>query len=130
LSEAARWGKFLAIIGFIGCVFIVLAGIVMATQSSELDRAFSTYGEENPFEKLGPGIAVVYILLAALYFFPCLYLLRFSSHMQTAIASGNQEKMTSAFKNLKSMFKFVGILTIIIIAIYILAIVVMGVAMV
>jgi hypothetical protein len=50
--------------------------------------------------------------------------------MQTAIASGNQEKMTSAFKNLKSMFKFVGILTIIIIAIYILAIVVMGVAMV
>ncbi len=129
LIEAAKWGKFLAIIGFIVCVLIVLGGIVVATQYSELDNAFSTYGESNPFEKLGPGIAAIYIVLAAIYFFPCLYLLRFSSQVQTAMYTGNQERMTSAFKNLKSMFKFVGIMTIIVIAIYILAIVVLGVAM-
>lgn len=126
LSETAKWGKFLAIIGFIGCVFIVLAGIVVATQYAEFDKAFSAYGNDNPFGKIGPGIAVVYVLIALVYFFPCLYLLKFSNHMKTAMASDNQEQMTIAFRNLKSMFKFVGILTIIGIAIYILAIVVVG----
>ena len=126
LSETAKWGKFLAILGIIICVLIVLAGIVVATQYAEFDKAISGYGNDNPFAKLGPGIAVVYILIAVVYFFPCLYLLRFSNHMKTALLSDNQEKMTIAFKNLKSMFKFLGILTIVGIAIYLLAIVVVG----
>lgn len=126
LSETAKWGKFFAILGIIGCVFAVLAGVVVATNYNEFDKAINAYGNNNPVSEIGPAIGIVYVVAAVIYFFPCLYLLRFSNQMKTALASDNQEQMTLAFKNLKSTFKFFGILTIIIIAIYILAIVVVA----
>ena len=115
LSETAKWGKFLAILGFILCVFIVLAGVLVATNYEEFDKAI------NPVKEMGPAVGIVYVVGAIIYFFPCLYLLRFSNQTKTALASDDQTKLTSAFKNLKSMFRFVGVLTIIVIAIYIVA---------
>jgi predicted RND superfamily exporter protein len=69
----------------------------------------------------GAVLGVVYILLAVLYFFPCLYLLRFSNHMKVALATEDQTRLTTAFENLKSVFKFIGVLTIVILGIYVLA---------
>ncbi len=125
LRESAKWGKFLAIIGFIMCVFIVLAGIFVATQTSELNKAFGDYGGNNSvaLKGFGPMMAVVYIIIAIIYFFPCLYLLRFSNHMKAALDSDDQANLTMSFQNLKSMFKFMGIFTIILISIYLLALV-------
>ena len=123
LAESAKWGKFLAIIGFIVCALIIILGIFMATASSEMDSAFRQYGAggSGDFEGLGVVMAVVYILVALIYFFPCLYLLRFSNHMKTALATDNLSSLTTSFQNLKSMFKFVGIFTIVILAFYLLA---------
>lgn len=129
LTETAKWGKFLAIIGFIGCVFILLAGVFVATQADEVNRSFNRYGNSNSLFELGPAAAVFYIAIAVLYFFPCLYLLRFSNHMKEAMATDDQTKLTIAFQNLKSMFKFFGIFTIIIIALYIIAAVILSASM-
>ncbi len=130
LGETAKWAKFLAIIGIIGCAFLVLAGIVMATNGSEMERAMRQYGgSSSEIENLHMITAVAYIIIAVIYFFPCLYLMRFSNQMTTAINSENQENLTLAFQNLKSTFKFIGIFTIVIIGIYILAIVVVGTTM-
>ncbi len=121
LSETAKWGKFLAIIGFIICVLIVALGIFIVTQTSQLDKVFGEYGGSSSLSGLGPAMAAVYIIIAVIYFFPCLYLFRFSNHMNAAISSDDQANLTVAFQNLKSMFKFVGIFTIILISIYLLA---------
>lgn len=124
LGETAKWAKFLAIIGFIGCVFLLLGGIVMATNGSEMERAMRQYGGRNSeIENIRTITAIAYIIIAVIYFFPCLYLMRFSSQMTTAISSENQENLTMAFQNLKSTFKFIGIFTIVMIAIYILVII-------
>ncbi|MBL0234545.1 MAG: hypothetical protein IPQ08_12880 [Chitinophagaceae bacterium] len=120
LAETAKWGRFLAIIGFIACIGIALLGVYFATQLSNASSISREYGG-GAMANLGPAIAVVYILFAVLYFFPCLYLLRFSSQMGAALHSDDQATMTSAFENLKSVFKFFGILTIIVLAIYILS---------
>lgn len=122
LAETAKWGKFLAIIGFIVCIFIVLAGIFMATQASALDKVFGDYGgtSNSVLKGLGPLMALVYIIIAIIYFFPCLYLMRFSNHMKAALASDDQANLTMSFQNIKSMFKFFGIFTIIVIAFYLL----------
>ncbi|HEY0677384.1 MAG TPA: DUF5362 family protein [Chitinophagaceae bacterium] len=123
LSEAARWGKFLSIVGFIMCALIVLVGIfagsIMATAFGSMsggDAAGLTGG-------MGVGMAIVYVLLALLYFFPCLYLYRFATRMQVALRSNDQQNLTVSFMNLKACFKFVGILTIIILAIYALVLI-------
>ncbi len=125
LQETAKWGTFLSIIGFIGCALIILAGIFMAVGASQFDRSFNEYGgRSRGLQGLGTVMAFAYILFAVLYFFPCLYLMRFSSHIKAAVASDDQANLTVAFQNLKSLFKFVGILTIIGIALYILVIII------
>ncbi len=131
LSEAAKWGKFLAIFGFIICVLIALAGLYMAANYSEITsagRRYSMYENSSAFDGLGTMMAVIYIILAAIYFFPCLFLLRFSNKMKTALQTDDQAMLTGSFQNLKVMFRFVGILTIIIIAFYLLAFIAGGIA--
>jgi hypothetical protein len=130
LSEAARWGRFLAIVGFIFCGLIIIIGLVALASVGSLEREFG--GRGSGFGSgLGAGLFVVYILIAVIYFFPCLFLLRFSNAMKIAIAANDQVQLTESFKNLKVMFRYVGILTIIILCFYALALIVgvLGAAM-
>lgn len=122
LSETAKWGRFLSIMGFIMCGLLIIIGLFAAVKLQEASSAFGELGGGGPMSGLGPTVALIYILFAVLYFFPCLYLSRFSSQMTVAIGSDDQNSMTSAFENLKSMFKFFGILTIIVLSLWVLAI--------
>ena len=72
LSETAKWGRFLSIIGFVLCILIAIVGVFMALKMSEVSSAFREMG--GPLASLGPVIAFIYILFAVIYFFPCLYL--------------------------------------------------------
>lgn len=111
LNSAAKWGKFLAITGFVFIGLMLIGGLVMQT----LMPSFGSYGYGNPFFKY---IGTVYMILAIILFFPCLYLLKFSNKMQEAIRISNQESLDNAFINLKAMFKFYGIVTIVILCFY------------
>ena len=117
LGEAAKWAKFLAIMGFIFCAFMVVAALFAGSMmSAMMSSAGSGFGS-----MYGSGvITVIYLFGAALYFFPCLFLFRFASQMQDAIRNHEQSKLQGSLKNLKSCFRFLGILTIVIIAIYVL----------
>jgi hypothetical protein len=128
LSETARWGKFLAIVGFICCVLIVIGGIYFVTSFGAIERAYGL-NEGVSLTGMGPGIAVLYICIAILYFFPCLFLLRFSNKMKSALVADNQADLTVSFQNLKVLFRYVGILTIIVMSIYVLALLFGGLGM-
>lgn len=121
LKETAKWGKLLSIVGFVMMailvVFALFAGTIMATAMSQLDSIGGAGA-------LGGGmISVIYILMALLYFFPLLYLYRFSSKIQVALNSDDQQYLSEAFRNLKSLYKFMGILMAIMLCFYALAIV-------
>jgi hypothetical protein len=117
LNEAARWARFIAIVGFVFLGFLVLAGILFSMTLSRLDTsgdpAFRTGGLGA---MMGTGTAILYIILAAVYFFPLLYLLRFANAAQAALASNEQELLVQSFLNLKRFLRYVGILTIIALA--------------
>jgi len=118
-SESAKWAKFLSIVGFIYCGFMVLvalfAGAFLAT-------VFPMMGASGKGASIGGGIITfIYLVLAIVYFFPCLFLYRYASNMQLAIAHNEQGKMQSSIRNLKSLFKFFGIVTIIMLAVMALA---------
>jgi hypothetical protein len=123
LTEAARWARFLAIVGFVICGLITLFGIFAnSIFSSMLSKMGEGEFEGMDMSGMGSMLAVIYIGIALLYFFPCLFLFRFANYMKAALISGDQEKMNRSFQNLKKMLRFVGILTIFIICLYVLGI--------
>ena len=126
LSEAARWAKFLAIVGFVVCGLVLVVGIFAGSIFSSMTRGFrdSGFGDMPMGSGFGTMMAVIYIGIALLYFFPCLFLFRFATLMKTAIATDEQQTLNTSFQNLKKMFRFVGILTIIILSFYVLVLLV------
>jgi len=122
LKETARWAKFFAILGFIVCGLMLLGGLFAG---SLISAAFSTLGgAASSAGFMGGGfITVIYIAFALLYFFPCLYLFNFASRMQVALRSNDQESLNQSFKNLKSCYRFFGILAIICIGLWVLTII-------
>jgi hypothetical protein len=131
LADTAKWAKFLAVFGFIICGLIVIIGIFFGSFFSMFS---SQLGGDNPYSDIGgsPGfgsamgsaMAIIYVIMALIYFFPCLYLFRFATKMKTALASNDQLVLNTSFQNLKAAFRFVGILTIIGMAFWLLAIIV------
>jgi len=119
LKETAKWAKFLAILGF---VFIGLM-VVFALFSTTIFDLASKMQEGVP-ANLGLIMAVVYLVLAVIYFFPVYYLLQFSNKMKKALSTKDDEILAKAFEMLKSHYKFIGVFTIITISLYVLLIVV------
>lgn len=123
LYETARWGRFLAIVGLVVCSLLVIAGLYFAllpASVSRIDSDILLSAEEKRVASVSMGIGL--ILAALLYFFPCLYLLRFSAKMKTALQADDPSNLTESFRQLKSAFRYVGILTIIFLGIYLLGI--------
>ncbi|MDB5232351.1 MAG: hypothetical protein JWN76_3156 [Chitinophagaceae bacterium] len=115
LYETAKWARFIAIIGFIMTGLLVMFGLFAGS-------ILSLAGSGTTGKVPAVLISVLYILFALLYFFPLLYLYRFGTRMKEALLNNNQEVLDDSFKNIKSCFRFVGILTIVILAIYALCI--------
>jgi len=119
LSETARWGKFLSILGFILCALIVIFGVFFGTFfTTIIDRTEAPYSSPMTDGSFVALMAIVYIIVAVVYFFPCLFLYRFSTKMKTALNGNEQTDLTLSFQNLKSLFRYVGVITVIMLAIY------------
>ena len=121
LSETAKWAKFLSIVGFVMVGLIAIFAIFAGTLLSSLPG----FGGSSVTSALAGGmsvmITIIYLLIALLYFFPCLYTFRFATKMKKALAENNQELLNSSFESLKSCFKFMGIMTIVLLSFYALA---------
>lgn len=125
LTETAKWGKFLAIVQFVGIALIVLIAFIIGVFLPEMNSAF-TQANALP-SGLGAGFIMgIYLLMAIIMFFPALYLYRYSLKLKAAIEGNDSENLLEAFKYQKSLYKFFGVLTIITIAFY--AIILVGAA--
>ncbi len=120
LAESARWARFLAILGFVMCGLLVLVGLFMGSFFAGRMSSMNM-GGSSMFS--GGLFTFIYILIALLYFFPCLYLFHFGSKMRTALRNNDQEILLESFRNLKSCFKFYGILAIIVLGFYAIALI-------
>lgn len=120
LSEASKWAKFLAIVGMIFLGLMVVTGIVLATSvSRDLSRLDSPQ-DSYPLSMFGSSVAIVYIIFAVVGFLPALFLLRFANKTKTALASDNQEALNLAFQNLKAYLRYIGIVVIIWLALFVI----------
>ncbi|MBL4650118.1 MAG: hypothetical protein JKY03_10330 [Aureispira sp.] len=116
LLTTCKWAKFLAIVGFVFLGFFVLIALFIGFSG------FPVQGM-NDFDGMTYIIMFVYFFLAGIYFFPTLYLYRFSNLVKQGIENNSTDLMTSGFENLKSCFKFMGVTMAIIIGFYALLLV-------
>jgi len=123
LNTTRKWAMFFAIIGFIFLGLLLVAGLVAGTFLSVF---------KSP--EMGGGIPQVLVfalvvIMALVYFFPILFLFRFSKHTANAVQTLNKEELNKAFRNLKSYFVYIGVLLIIVLVIYFILLVVAGTSM-
>jgi hypothetical protein len=114
LSQSARWGKFMAIVGLVGMglmiVMMLLGGSSVLMMMAGSDFPVGGGG--------GTVFIIVYLAFLALFIMPFIYLYNFSTKIQLALREDNQTVLTDAFENHKSLFKFYGVFTAIIIGFY------------
>lgn len=115
LLESYRWTNFIAIVGF---VLIGLGLIFSFSIGGIMNSAVSANGMNNVPSWIGVFYSVMMVITSALYFFPCLYLFKFAKHGKLAVSTKNSEDLTFSLENLKSFFKFMGVMTLIVVVLY------------
>ena len=118
LSESGRWSKFLAIVGFVSTVLIFILYL------SYPDFNPATEGIKSPMQITQMYMAEIILpfvlIISVICFFPLWFMYRFGVKTKLAFENYDTDTFTAASENLKSLFKFVGIFTIIILAIYVI----------
>ncbi|WP_035842653.1 hypothetical protein [Crocinitomix catalasitica] len=112
LKETGKWAKFISILGFIVVGFMIIASLVMMMAGSALGRNFGGMNMDATI------VGLIYLGVTALYFFPIYYLYNFSVKIQHAILSKNNQVLEDALEFLKSHYKFIGILMVIMLGFY------------
>ena len=116
LTEAARWGSFWQLWDL---YFVQLRSYYLFLCRFLLHNChLIILCLSNYSAAMKVTMTVVYLLLALLFFFPCFYLYKFSVKMQSAVKGMSQENFDESLMNLKSLFKFYGIFTIVIFSFY------------
>ncbi|WP_405566133.1 DUF5362 family protein [Polaribacter sp. Asnod6-C07] len=119
LREISKWAFFFSIIGFIGIAFLLIGAILIGTVYAPM---LNMIAQQQGAPSISMGIMITYLVMGLLYFMPVFYLFKFSRKMKLALANKNDEILADALESLKSHYKFIGVLTIIMISLYVLLI--------
>jgi hypothetical protein len=118
LQETRKWTTFFGILGIILIVIMLIISLIMALVLPFLNEPVNT-----PFP---PALlSIVYLIIAGIYILPVIYLMRFGSFARKALSVSSDQMLGQAMKNLALHFRTVGIITIAMICLYILAIIFM-----
>lgn len=111
LIYAAKWARFLAVVGFIGIGLTILASIFCGLFMDRFIADNLPGVSTNTYPTA--ALSIIYIIVGVLYFFPCLYLIRFGTRIRRAFKDNDAENLEHAFENLHFFYRFIGILMII-----------------
>ena len=112
LSEIGKWSMFFAVLGFIGIALMIIVGFFAGTIFSKLPSS-----SEMPI----PGFlfGLIYIVLGGVYYLPMKYLYNFASKISSAVRKKEAPLLEESLMNLKAHYKFMGIMYIVVISLYI-----------
>ncbi len=113
LKSSAKWGFFLSIIGFVFVLFFLIVGVAMFFVSGVANEYSDFQHMPFPFPFPLVFIGILYLLMAVIYFVPSYNLLIFGQKILSGLSKRSQPDVEEGLKNLKRMFIFYGILTII-----------------
>lgn len=121
LQIAAKWAKFLSVVGFVLTGFLILTGLSFAFIMKPLETQIPVIAQIPAIL-----VTVVYIIFAAVFLLPVLFLNSFASNVPKAIRKNDSLFLTKACKNLKSLFAVIGLITILMLILYLFALLLIG----
>lgn len=117
LLSAAKWARFLCIVGCIGIGIMLIVALCMMFFGAMASKMLDT------MMPLGPAMGMLYIVMAALYIYPILKGFQFANGAKAACLTNDQYQLARSFAGLNSLLRFMGILTIVVLSIYVIILV-------
>jgi len=109
LAETRKWSTFLSILGFVFLGLILIITVIMIA----FGNTNSGFGS--------PSLALIPLLLIGLiYFFSIYYLYQFFYNSKQALNNKDSELLSKALRYLKMHYRFMGILAIIMLSLYLI----------
>lgn len=120
LNSTRKWTTFLSILGFIVLGLLIIAGLTASF-------FFATFKTREANLGIPESIMIIlFIIAGAIYFFPVFFLFRFSRNTRDGIQKLNPLKLQKGFNNLRLYFTYIGIMVIVVLSIYVIALVAAG----
>ncbi|MDO4818750.1 MAG: hypothetical protein Q3994_00020 [Prevotella sp.] len=120
---SAKWANFLAIVCTIGIVGLAVLGFVMM-----IFGATEMTSEVIPISLLDLlWVGILYLFMSILYIYPVIKAFSFCSNIKTACMTDSQENLFIGFKSMRQFLVYMGILTIVVIALYVLAAIILSI---
>jgi hypothetical protein len=105
LGQTKPWVRFMSVLGFIGTGLMALLGIVVMIAGGLGDKVPAAMG-------------LVYVVFGAIYIAPSIFLGRYAGSIARLVVDGSMESLGEAMGHQKSFWKFVGLLTAILLGLY------------
>ena len=112
LRATKPWVRFLGVLGILGTILMAVVAVVLLGISAGPLRGMPA--------GLRMAIPMVYLVLAGLQVPPVLYLNRYASRIADLLRSEAPEDLVRALEAQKSFWKYVGIMTLIVLIFYVL----------
>ncbi|HPE59136.1 MAG TPA: hypothetical protein PLB10_02265 [Thiolinea sp.] len=113
LRRTRPWVLLLAILGFIGTAFIVLAAVSMLMGSTMFTGLEGMDGAGMMGGGVMIGVGVLYLVLAIIYFVASLYLLRYAGAIKRAVTGLSVTDLELALQHQAGFWRLMGILSLI-----------------
>lgn len=101
MHETKPWTTFLAVLGFVGIGFMVLAGVGVALMSLVTGQFSSVF------------VGLVYFVYAIIYAYPVLKLWNYSKAIGTLLSTRKDADLEIALDQQRAVWRFMGIVTIV-----------------
>ena len=109
IYSISKWMKFFFVLSIIGIVFMFVVGIIFLIAGPVFDQMDST-----GISSKAPRFAgILYLVIAALYVPMVIYIKRIFTSAEATALSNDNDAMVEFLKNNKSLCKYYGILTIV-----------------
>ena len=122
LGETKPWVRLCSIIGFIFTGLILLGALVMLIAGGAIFAGNFGEGPAAIGAAMPVVMSLIYVGMAALYFFPSLKLWKYGTYILKLMNSQSMDDLEAALDAQRGFWKFVGIMIIIVIAIHALLI--------
>jgi hypothetical protein len=123
LARTKGWTRLFSVLMWIGASFLILGGIAMIFLGVFAGSMASEMAEQLAAIGGAVGLGVVYFLMAFFYIYPALKLGGYSSRITELMNVPSEANLVAALNEQRAFWKYIGILTVIVLVLYALIIV-------
>jgi hypothetical protein len=124
LSQTGPWVRFISIMLFIGAAFMILAGVALVLMGlAGLDSSTSPFGSGSMPGGMAFLLGPIYVMMALLFYIvPGIFLFRYASAIKALKMTPSAPALEDALRNQKTFWRYLGIMAIVMLAIFVLAV--------